>query len=195
MTGHMWESILSFNHKCSGFNQVWFSQTETKLRSCRDFIMGFSSLHLLTWCNRRFEQATYVLRPFKLNSYSNAKHFSLALSHAHFRFWGHERLTDRLISKRSLKSHLAQWVKKKKFNFTFFKSMTQDSIGHLKMLCMSVLSLSSGVWVWMETLQLIAQRWKNASVLVWLQLQTIYTDIVKHHVSRFTGLVFNFVNY
>ena len=32
------------------------------------------------------------------------------------------------------------------------------------------LPLSSGVWVWMEMLQLIAQRWKNASVWVWIHL-------------------------
>ena len=37
-----------------------------------------------------------------------------------------------------------------------FTLVTQDSIGHLKTLCMSVFTASSGVW--MQTLQLIAKR-------------------------------------
>ena len=48
-----------------------------------------------------------------------------------------------------------------------FTLMTHDSIGHLKTfymsLFMSILSLSGGVWVWMEMLQIL-------SVLVWIQL-------------------------
>ena len=48
-----------------------------------------------------------------------------------------------------------------------FTLMTHDSIGHLKRfymsLFMSILSLSGGVWVWMEMLEIL-------SVLVWIQL-------------------------
>ena len=52
--------------------------------------------------------------------------------------------------------------------FTF---MTHDSIGHLKTLFKNISSPSGGgVWVWMETLLLIAQHWENASILVWIQL-------------------------
>ena len=56
-------------------------------------------------------------------------------------FWGHERLTDRSISKRYLKSDIATWVEKSSTSRTFHL-VTQDSIGHLKTLCMSVISLA-----------------------------------------------------
>ena len=36
---------------------------------------------------------------------------------------------------------------------------------------------SSGVGVWMKTLQLIAKRWKNDSVLVWIQLNSVWLSI------------------
>ena len=94
----------------------------------------------------------------KLNSYSNAKHFSMALSHSHFRLWGHERLTHRLISKRYPKSDAVPWVEKKFQLQEHFTLMAHDSFGHLS------------IWAWMETLQFIAQCWKNASVRVWIQL-------------------------
>ena len=76
----------------------------------------------------------------KLNSYSNA---SVFLSLCHMRisvFWGQEHLTDRSISKRYLKSDIATWVEKVQLQERY-TLMTQDSIGHLKTLCMSVLSL------------------------------------------------------
>ena len=56
----------------------------------------------------------------KLNSYLNAKCSFIAFSQAHFHFWGHERLSDRLISKRYPKSDAAPWV--------VFYTMIQDSI-------------------------------------------------------------------
>ena len=45
---------------------------------------------------------------FKLDSYSNAKFFHHSL--VHFCSWGHEHLSDRLISKRCPKSDAAPWV-------------------------------------------------------------------------------------
>ena len=75
-----------------------------------------------------------------LNSLSNA---GVLLS----LFWGHERLTDRSISKRYPKSDIALWVEKK---VQLQERFTQDSFGHLKTLCISVFIASSGVWVWMK---------------------------------------------
>ena len=49
---------------------------------------------------------------FKLNSYTNAKYFFVASSHAYFHFWGHELLTDGLISKHYPKSDAAIWFEK-----------------------------------------------------------------------------------
>ena len=69
-----------------------------------------------------------------------------------------------------------------------FQLMTHDSIGHLKMLCRSVYRFkSSGVWVWMETLSLTTQRWKNASVRVWIQLNTVGWGRVLEHVAMVCG--------
>ena len=34
-----------------------------------------------------------MIKSLKLNSYSNKKHFFIALLHAHFPFWGHEHLS------------------------------------------------------------------------------------------------------
>ena len=56
-----------------------------------------------------------------------------------------------------------------------------DPFGHLKMLCMSILSLSGGVWAWMESLQLTAQHWENASVLVWIKLCPWDNSCSMHH--------------
>ena len=53
-----------------------------------------------------------------------------------------------------------------------FRLMAHDSIGHLK-----TLGMSSGVRVWMETLQLTALRWKDAWVLVWIQLHSAMDSI------------------
>ena len=56
-------------------------------------------------------------------------------------FWGQEHLTDWWISKRYPKSDIASWVEKVQLQERF-TLVTQDSIGHLKTFCMSVLSLS-----------------------------------------------------
>ena len=86
----------------------------------------------------------------KLNSYLNA---IILLSLCHMRisvFWGHE------LKKVQLQER--------------FTLMIHDSIGHLKNALHERLSVSSGILVWIEMLQLIAQHWKNASVQVWIQL-------------------------
>ena len=54
-------------------------------------------------------------------------------------FLGHERLTDRSISKRYPKSDIATRIEKFQPQ-ECFTLMTQDSVGHLKTLCMSILS-------------------------------------------------------
>ena len=59
-----------------------------------------------------------------------------------------------------------------------FTLVIQESIGHLKTLYMYVLSVSSGVWVCMETLQLIAQRWKKT-----LALEYESTFMMRKHLS------------
>ena len=77
---------------------------------------------------------------FKLNSYSKA---SIFLSLCRMRisiFWGQERLTDRSISKRYLKAILIHEFEKVQLQERY-TLVTQDSIVHLKTLCMSVLSL------------------------------------------------------
>ena len=55
---------------------------------------------------------TVVKHFWLLNSYSNAKHFFITLSRGHFRFWGQERLTNRLISKRYSKNDASPRVEK-----------------------------------------------------------------------------------
>ena len=75
---------------------------------------------------------------FKLDSYTNAKHFFIALSHAHFHFKvmniypidQYENTIPRVMPLHELKKALI---------------MTQDSIGHLKMLCMRVLLFRGGM--------------------------------------------------
>ena len=84
-------------------------------------------------------------------------------------FWGQERLTDRSISKRYLKSDIATRVQLQE-RYTL---VTQDSIGHLKTLCMSVLSLVVAMESeWQRDSSSQSDK-KNASVLVWIQLKTI----------------------
>ena len=99
--------------------------------------------------------------------------------------WGHKRLTNtcRSISKHFSYSHVAKWAKIVQLH-EHFTLMIQDSLGHLKTLCMSILSLHviSGVLSLnekapLEMQQFIAKRWKrNPSLWVWFQL---YTDTYK----------------
>ena len=107
----------------------------------------------------------------KLNSYSNAKRFFIAFSHAHFRFWSHERLSDRSISKRYAKSDGAPWVEKSSTSRAFHAHNTWF------------------YWLSAKALheRFIAQQWrlslnenatthrsalKNTSVRVWIQFNT-----------------------
>ena len=112
----------------------------------------------------------------KLNSYWNA---SVFLSLCRMRisvFWGRERLTDRSISKRYLKSDIATWVEKSLTSRVIHACDTgfywsSENALHERFIA------SSGVGVWMKTLQLIAKRLKNASVLVWIQLKNQLGDV------------------
>ena len=79
-----------------------------------------------------------ILMSRKLNSYSNAKQFYIPLSHAHFCFfevmsvhpiYQYQNTTPRAMSLHELKKVQLQEC---------FTLMTHDSIGHLKMLCMSI---------------------------------------------------------
>ena len=91
----------------------------------------------------------------KLDLYSNAKHFFIALLHAHFCFYGmnihpldqYQNAIPRTMTLHDLKKVQSQE------HVTF---MTQDSVGHLKTLWMSILLLSGSV----ES-ELLAQRWKK----------------------------------
>ena len=85
----------------------------------------------------------------KLNFYLNARHFFIALSHVHFRFWCHERLSDRSISKCYTKSNTSPWVEKSSTSQAFHTHNTwfywsSENALHER------LPLSMGVWVWME---------------------------------------------
>ena len=94
----------------------------------------------------------------KLNSYSNANVFFLSLCRMHISvFWGQERLTDRSISKRYLKSDIATWVEKSSTSRAIHARDTgfywsSENALHERFIA------SSGVGVWMKTLQLIAKR-------------------------------------
>ena len=79
---------------------------------CRG-LWSLVSLHPLTL------KSLVISLPLKLNSYSNTKHFFIAFLHVHFRFWGHEHLTNRSISKYYPKSHAAPWLKN-----VYFKSVS-----------------------------------------------------------------------
>ena len=81
----------------------------------------------------------------------------------HFCFWGHERLSDRLLSKRYPKSDAAHELKKVQLQECFML-MIHDSIGHLKTLCMSILSLGGG----------IEFEWKRYSSLLSIQKMLVF---------------------
>ena len=85
-----------------------------------------------------------VWRRLKLDSNSNTERVFIALSHAHFRFWGHDRPSNRSISKRYPRSDAAPWVGKK-FNF---KSVSRS--WH------RIPLVVRKRWVWIETLMVTA---------------------------------------
>ena len=86
--------------------------------------------------------------------------FFIPLLHAHFRFWGHERLIDRSISKRHLESDAASWVEKSSTSGVFHARDTGFYWSSKNALHEGFIA-SSGIWVWMKMLQLIAQHWKK----------------------------------
>ena len=70
--------------------------------------------------------------------------FFIAHLHAPFRFWGQEHLSGNRYQNaipRAMPPHVLKQVQLQER----FMLMTHNSIGHLKMLCMSILSLSGGV--------------------------------------------------
>ena len=89
-----------------------------------------------------------------MNSYLNAKRFFIALLNVHFRFWGHERLTDRSISKRYPKSDVAQWDE---------KSSTQFSISNSWHMILLVIwkSLAWAFYCWVHGVE---SEWKRLEV-------------------------------
>ena len=94
---------------------------------------------------------------FKLNSYSNAIVFLLLCRMRISVFWGHERLTNRLISRRYLKSNIATWVERSLTSRAFHARDTwfywsSENTLHERFIA------SSDIWVWMKTIQLIAKR-------------------------------------
>ena len=109
----------------------------------------------------------------KLNSYLNASIFLSLCCMRISIFWGHERLADRSISKRYPKSNTALWVEKKSTSRAFFMLVTQDSIGHLKTLCMSVLSLAVAFESEWKRYSSSQSDKKNARVRVRIQLYGI----------------------
>ena len=116
----------------------------------------------------------------KLNSYSYASifffyHF-VACTFPFFEV--KKRLTDRSISKALPQKRYRSMTELNKVQFQKrFMFVTQDFIGHLKNALHEHFIASSAVWVWMKTLQLIAKdkkKKKNASVQVWIQLNSVY---------------------
>ena len=97
----------------------------------------------------------------KLDSYSKAKHFFIALSHAHFRFWDHERLTDWSISKRYPESNATSWVETTLTSQVFHAHDTWFSWSPENTLHEHfIFEWWRGVW--MDMLQLTVWCWKNA---------------------------------
>ena len=104
-------------------------------RTCRNVLFHFCQLwavELLSWIHTRTQ--TF---------------FFIALSHAHFCFWGKSVLPIDRYQNATRRAILLQELKKVQLQ-EHFMHVTQDSIGHLKTLC-------SGIWVWMKILQLIAK--------------------------------------
>ena len=84
-------------------------------------------------------------------------------------FWRHECLSNRLISKRFPERDAAARVETSSSSRAFML-MTQDSIGHLKTLCMNILLLSGGVeskWKYCSSLLSVE---KMLSPRVWILL-------------------------
>ena len=107
------------------------------------------------------------------------------MSHAHFRFWGHEHLTDRLISKCYPKSDAAQWVEKSSWAWWHrIQLVTCKSSAWAFYRGVVALSLNVNATAHRSAL-------KNASILVWIQLYppcTIYEVLLTEHYQRYAYL-------
>ena len=89
----------------------------------------------------------------ELDSNSNAKCFFITLSHAYFHFWGHECLSNRLISKRYPKSNASPWVEESSTSRAFHTHDTwyfwlSENTLHERFIT------KRWHWAWMQTLQL-----------------------------------------
>ena len=94
---------------------------------------------------------------FKLISYSNASVCLLLCRMRISVFWGQEHLSDRLISKRYLKSDIVTWVEKSSTSRAIHARDTGFYWSSENALHEHFIA-SSGVGVWMKMLQLIAKR-------------------------------------
>ena len=120
----------------------------------------------------------FILNWFQLKAefILERKRFFIVLSHAHFRFFEvksvlpidqYQNATSNAISLHELKKvHLQE---------RYTPVLTQDSIGHLKTLCMSVLSLTvafESEWKCYSSSQ--SDKKKKASIWVWIQLYSFW---------------------
>ena len=127
----MYEIQIFLEHRFQSHDVItsfyWFS-----LKMCRvSWVTPIQQLIICCLSGRDFCQTEFILE---------RKRFFIAI----FVFWGQERLTYRSISKRYLKSDITAWVEKSSTSRAIHAHdtlTTQDSIGHLKTLYMSVLSL------------------------------------------------------
>ena len=114
----------------------------------------------------------------------NAKRFVIALSHAHFHFWGHEQIFDRSISKCQPKSDATPWIEKSQLQEHPFHAHDTGFIGRMKMLCMDVLSRSSSVESEGKCRSSpLSVKKKTLSILVWIYLKSTCT-----HPSKLTNV-------
>ena len=164
---------ISYINSCQGnIHFLWKGQT-----SCTFTRPTYQIVHFLYWSelvcwyestvNQIWENIFFLLEICNihnttcvntiLDSYLNAKHFFIALSHAHFPFLMSIYPIDQYqntIPRAMLLHELKKFQLQERFTL-----MTHDSVGHLKSLCMSVLSLSGG----MES------EWKRYSSLLCIE--------------------------
>ena len=109
----------------------------------------------------------YVVYHVKLNSYLNAKHVFITFSHANFHFWDPEHLSDQNVIPTAMLFHELKEVQLQER----FMLMTH---GHLKTLCMSVLSLSGGLSSLNgNTTGHRSKSWKMLASWYWIQLPAL----------------------
>ena len=130
----------------------------TLLKSCLPIMYQVHPRCFTTQCLHAPRSTHDALKhnAFKLNSYSNASVFPSLCRMRISVFWGQERLTDWLISKRYLKSDIATWVEKSSTSSAIHACDTgfywsSENALHERFIA------SSGVGVWIKMLQLIAK--------------------------------------